>query len=51
MRMNDAVAASYTINGKPGLVIYKVGENGALDGLWAVRGQNEDGTERLTPRN
>jgi hypothetical protein len=35
MRMNDALAATYTINGKPGLVIYKVGDNGVLDGLWA----------------
>jgi hypothetical protein len=50
MRMNDALAATYTINGKPGLVIYKVGDNGVLDGLWAIRGQSGDGTERLTPQ-
>ncbi len=49
MRMNDALAATYTINGKPGLVIYKVDDNGVLDGLWAIRGQSGDGTERLTP--
>ena len=49
MRMNDALATTYTINGKPGLVIYKVDDNGVLDGLWAVRGQSGDGTERLTP--
>jgi hypothetical protein len=51
MRMNDALAATYTINGKPGLVIYKVGGNEVLDGLWAIRGQSGDGTERLTPHN
>jgi hypothetical protein len=51
MRLNDTLAATYTLNGKPGLVMYKVEENGALDGLWAIRGQKGDGTERLTPRN
>jgi len=49
MRMNDALAATYTIGGEPGLVIYKVQGNG-LDGLWAIRGHNGNGTEHLTPR-
>ena len=48
MRRNDALAATYTIDGEPGLVIYKVDGNG-LDGLWAVRGENGNGTEHLTP--
>jgi hypothetical protein len=51
MRMNDALSATYMINGQPGLVIYKVDGNGTLNGLWAVRGRNGSGTERLTPRN
>ena len=51
MRRNDALAATYTIDGEPGLIIYEVGTKGALDGLWAVRGQNGNGTERLTPRD
>lgn len=50
MRMNDALAATYAINGEPSLVIYKVEGNG-LDGLWAIRGHNGSGTEHLTPRN
>ena len=50
MRMNDTLAATYTIDGEPGLVIYKVEGNG-LDGLWAIRGHNGNGTEHLTPRN
>jgi len=50
MRMNDALAATYMINGEPGLIIYKVGEHGTLGGLWAVRGRNGNGTEQLTPR-
>ncbi len=32
------------------LRIYKVDDNGALDGLWAVRGEDGDGAERLTPQ-
>jgi hypothetical protein len=50
MRMNDALAATYTIDGEPGLVIYKV-EGKDLDGLWAIRGHNGDGSEHLTPLN
>jgi hypothetical protein len=48
MRRNDALAATYMINGQPGLVIYKVDGN-ELDGLWSVRGQNGSGSEHLTP--
>ncbi len=48
MRRNDALAATYMINGQPGLVIYKVDGN-ELDGLWSVRGQNGNGSEHLTP--
>jgi hypothetical protein len=51
MRMNDAVTATYTISGQPGLVIYEVAKDGTLSGLWAIRGQDGNGTERLTPRN
>ena len=39
------------VNGQPGLIIYKVGEGGVLNGLWSIRGQNGNGTDRLTPRN
>jgi hypothetical protein len=48
MRRNDAVAATYTLDGEPGLIVYKVDGNG-LDGLWAVRGLNGNGAEHLTP--
>jgi len=50
MRMGDTLAATYTIDGEPGLVIYRVDGNG-LNGLWAIRGHNGNGTERLTPRD
>jgi hypothetical protein len=48
MRRNDAVAASYMMNGVPGLIIYQVEGNG-LDGLWAVKGEDGGGSEHLTP--
>ncbi|MDR3461335.1 MAG: hypothetical protein P4L76_03345 [Beijerinckiaceae bacterium] len=48
MRRNDALAATYTVDGEPGLVVYKVDGNG-LDGVWAIRGENGNGTEHLTP--
>jgi hypothetical protein len=51
MRMNETLAATYTLNGSPGLIMYEVDDDGVLDGLWAIRGQNGNGTERLTPRN
>ena len=51
MRMDDSLAATYTINGQPRLMIYKVGAGGVLNGLWSIRGQNGSGTDRLTPRN
>ncbi|MGD1037230.1 MAG: hypothetical protein ABR878_08535 [Roseiarcus sp.] len=49
MRRNDALAATYTIDGEPGLVIYRVDGDG-LDGVWAIRGESGNGTEHLTPR-
>ena len=51
MRMNDTLAATYMVDGEPGLIVYKVGDDGTLNGLWAIRGQNGNGTDRLTPRN
>lgn len=48
MRRNDALAATYMIDGVPGLVIYQVQGNG-LDGLWSVKGKDGSGTEHLTP--
>jgi hypothetical protein len=50
MRMNDTLAATYMVDGEPGLIVYKVGDDGTLDGLWAIRGQNGNGTDRLIPR-
>jgi len=49
MRMNESLAATYTLDGEPGLVIYKAGDGGTFGGLWAVKGQNGSGSEVLTP--
>jgi hypothetical protein len=50
MRLNDSLAATYTIDGDPGLIIYKVDGDG-LTGAWAIRGHNGVGTEHLRPLN
>src|SRR5579871_410391 len=50
MRMNDALSATYMIDGEPGLVIYKVDDKGVLRGVWAIRGENGNGSEILTPQ-
>jgi hypothetical protein len=50
MRMNDSLAATYMIDGEPGLVIYRVHGDG-LNGVWAIRGHDGAGTEHLTPRD
>lgn len=50
MRLNDSLAATYMINGEPGLVIYHVDGNG-LTGAWAIRGHDGVGTEHLRPLN
>ena len=49
MRMNDSLAATYMIDGEPGLILYKVDGNG-LHGLWTIRGHDGSGTETLLPR-
>jgi hypothetical protein len=50
MRRNDALAATYMINGKPGLVIYQVDGDG-LDGLWAITGVSPAQSISVIPRS
>ncbi len=50
MRLNDSLAATYMINGEPGLIIYKLDGDGLI-GAWAVRGHDGVGTEHLRPLN
>lgn len=48
-RNDEAFAAAYVLGDAFGLVVYKVGEDGSLDGLWTIAGKNGNGTEVLTP--
>jgi len=49
MRDGNAFTAGYELNGKVGLVIYLVQDDGSLEGTWTVAGVNAVGTETLTP--
>ncbi len=51
MRYGNAFAAGYEMNGAVGLVIYKIMDDGSLDGVWTITGQSGSGTEILTPAN
>ena len=48
-RNDDAFAAAHITTGEVGLIIYKVGEDGSMDGLWTVAGKEGNGAEKLTP--
>ena len=50
-RNDAAFAAAYVLGDAIGLVVYKVQEDGSLDGLWTIAGKNGNGTEVLTPAN
>jgi hypothetical protein len=46
MRLNDSLAATYTIDGEPDLIIYKVDRDG-LTGAWAIRGHRAPSSAEL----
>ena len=50
MRNGPAFAAAYVLGGGTGLVVYQIMDNGRLEGLWTIAGQNGAGTEVLTPQ-
>ncbi|QKD03842.1 hypothetical protein [Mesorhizobium loti] len=50
MRNDDAFSAGYVMGKDIGLVVYKVGEDGSLHGLWTIAGKDGNGTEVLTPK-
>ena len=52
MRNDDSFAAAYKMkDGSVGLIIYKMDDDGTMDGIWTLSGQNGAGTEVLTPEN
>jgi hypothetical protein len=50
MRWDDTLAVSYEGAGFKGVVMYRAGDDGVLDGRWTAAGSNGVGTERLEPR-
>lgn len=49
MRDGNAFTAAYEMDGKIGLVIYLIQDDGTLEGTWTVAGVNAIGTETMTP--
>jgi hypothetical protein len=50
MRSGNTIAAAYIFSdGTPGLVIYRIGPDGTLDGVWTVAGQSGSGRDVLIP--
>ena len=49
MRSGDAFSAAYVLGDLIGLVIYRIGDDGTLDGQWTVADTDGVGTEVLTP--
>ena len=51
MLYDNAFAAGYVFEtGAVGLVVYRVMEDGTLEGAWTIDGQSGSGTERLIPQ-
>ncbi len=48
-RNDDAFAAAYVLGDAVGLVIYKVQDDGTLEGLWTIAGKEGTGSEVLSP--
>lgn len=48
-RNGDAFAAAYVMGDVVGIVVYRVLDDGTLDGLWTIAGEDGSGTEILTP--
>ena len=49
MRNGNAFSAGYVLGDAIGLVIYLVEDDGSMEGLWTIAGQDGSGTENLTP--
>jgi hypothetical protein len=50
MRDTDSFAAAYRLGDAVGLVIYKINDDGSLDGYWTIAGKSGAGSETLTPQ-
>lgn len=50
MRNGIAFSAAYVLGDAIGLLIYEIMEDGSMQGIWTVAGQDGTGTETLTPQ-
>lgn len=50
MRNGNAFSAGYVLGEAIGLLIYEIMEDGSMQGIWTVAGQDGTGTETLTPQ-
>ena len=50
MLYGDSFAAGYVLGKAVGLVVYKVNDDGSLEGAWTISGKDGSGTENLTPQ-
>ena len=50
MRNGIAFSAAYVLGEALGLLIYEIVEDGSMEGIWTITGQDGTGTETLTPQ-
>jgi hypothetical protein len=50
MMMDGVVSAAYRQGDNVGVTMYRVNDDGSLEGAWTVAGQNGSGSEKLTPQ-
>ncbi len=49
MRQGNVLSAAYRLGNAIGLVVYRIEEDGTLNGTWTIAGQEGVGKERLVP--
>ncbi|MCZ8316523.1 hypothetical protein [Phreatobacter sp.] len=49
MRQGNVLSAAYKLGEAVGLVVYRINDDGTLDGTWTIAGQEGVGKERLVP--
>ncbi|MBL8567966.1 MAG: hypothetical protein JNK84_02670 [Phreatobacter sp.] len=50
MRQGNVLSAAYRLGNSIGLVVYRLNDDGTLDGTWTIAGQEGVGKERLVPQ-
>lgn len=49
MRQGNVLSAAYRLGNAIGLVVYRIEDDGTLNGTWTIAGQEGVGKERLVP--